>query len=218
MNRRQFAMVCIGVAIGFAGAMAHALNKPDKTTVQGLAPFEFEQAAAPTPDAAAQSLFLGVATASPRDFVKHLLLGVCQNEIDLLQDFAESMHVTRFNRDGEAFTYYEMREKQYAHGTETTRLINRKTHLRVLASAAFDTSDPRVKALELEAATTYAGKQFVCVDVAGMGYDGLEYQARIVVAQADNGWYAIPRTRSSRNFYQVADAMQVVSVSTAEMK
>ncbi len=110
--------------------------------------------------------------------------------MDVLQDFAEAMHVTQFRHDDEGFTYYEMCEKQYLPGTETTRLINRKHPIRVIASAEFDTSDPNVKALELEAASTYSGDRFVCVDVGGVGSDGLEYQTRIVAAQVSNGWYA----------------------------
>ena len=218
MKNRLVTVVCVVAAIGLAGAFAFALNTYTSPDGQVLAPFEFRREAASTPEAAAQSLFLGVATASPRDFVQHLLLGVCYNEIDVLQDFAESMHATQFRHDDEAFAYYEMREKQHLSGTETTRLINRKNPLRVIASAAFDSSDPQVKALELEAASTYSGARFVSVDVAGVGSDGLEYQTRVVVAQVSDGWYAIPRCQSSRNFYKIADAMSLARAEAKEAK
>ncbi len=150
--------------------------------------------------------------------MQHLLLGVCCNEIDVLQDFAEAMHATRFRHGDEEFTYYEMCEKQYLSGTETTRLINRSRPIRVIASAAFNTSDPDVKALSLEAVSTYFGERFVSVDLAGVGLDGLEYQTRIVVAQVRDGWYAMPRCRSSRNFYQIADAMSLERVEAEEAR
>lgn len=218
MKSRLATVVFIVTAIIFAGAFAYALNRPASHTDQVLAAFEFKREAAPTPEVAAQRLFLGVSTASPRDFVKHLLLGVCYNEIDVLQDFAEAMHVTQFRNDDRAFTYYEMCEKQYLPGTETTRLINREKPLRVLASSAFDASDPAVKALEIEAASTYSGNRFVGVDVAGMGSDGLEYQTRVVVAQVGDGWYAVPRNRSSKNFYSIADAMELTPIEAPRAK
>ncbi len=209
MKIRLVTFVCVLTAVGSVCAIAYAFNSPTSRTAQVLAPFEFRSDAAPTQEAAAQSLFLGVATASPRDFVQHLLLGVCYSEIDVLQDFAEAMHATQFSHGDEAFTYYEMCEKQYLPGTEATRLINRNKPLRAIATAAFDTADPQVKALELEAASTYSGERFVYVDVAGVGSDGLEYQTRVVVAQLRDGWYAIPRCRSSKNFYKIADAMSL---------
>ena len=73
MKNRLVTFVCVVTAIGFVGAFAYALNSPASHTDLVLAPFEFRREAAPTPEVAAQSLFLGVATASPRDFVPHLL-------------------------------------------------------------------------------------------------------------------------------------------------
>lgn len=71
-------------------------------------------------------------------------------------------------------------------------------------------------ALQLEAVSTYAADRFVSVDVAGLGhYDGAEYQSRIVVAETSSGWYAIPRCRSSKTFYAIADTMQLTVTSTA---
>lgn len=90
--------------------------------------------------------------------------------------------------------------------------------LRVIAIAAFDTSDPRVKALELEAVTAYSRESCVSVDIAGVGADGLEYQTRVVVAKVSDGWYAIPRCRSSESFYRIAGSMSPASAETKEAR
>lgn len=217
MTNRRVTVVCVVAAVGFVSAFAYALNSPASLTDQVLAPFEFKREAAPTPEIAAQSLFLGVATASPRDFVKHLLLGVCNNEVDVLQRFAESLHATQFSHDGETFTYYGLRDQRDVSGR--LRIINREKPLRVIASTSFDSTDPQVKALGLEAAGTYSGERFVCVEVAGVGYyDGLEYQTRVVVAHVGGGWYAMPRCRSSKNFYEIADAMSIAPTDANEAK
>ena len=202
------------MAIGFVGAFAYAVTAPTAHPDQVLAPFEFRREAAPTPEIAAQSLFLGVATASPRDFVQHLLLGVCNNEIDTLQRFAESLHATQFSHDGKTFTYYDLRDQPRDPQTERSRMINAKKPLRVIASAAFDAADPQVQALHFETASTYYGKRFVCVEVAGEGWDGRQYQSRVVAAQVGDGWYAMPRCRSSKSFYEIADAMSFAANDT----
>lgn len=207
MRSRMIKAACVVAAIGLVGAAAYAINTPTPHTDQMLAPFKFEREAAATSDLAAQSLFLGIGTASPRDFVQHLLLGVCNNEVDVLQRFAESLHKTQFRHNDKALTYYELRDQQDDSGRRRPGYINRKKPVRIIASAPFDPTDPQVKALELEAVSTYWGERFVSVDVAGVGYDGLEYQTRIVVAQVGRGWYAMPRCRSSQSFYAIADAM-----------
>lgn len=208
MRNRLVTVACVAAAIGLVGAFAFAHQAYTAPDGQLLAPFEFRPEGATSPEAAAQVLFLGVATASPRDFGKHVLLGVCNNEVDVLNRYAESLHLTPFSHNGEAFTYYELRDQRDDSGR--LRLINRKKPIRVIASASFDSQDPRVKALNLEAAGTYAGKRFVSVDVAGMGYyDGIEYQSRVVVAKVGSGWFAMPRCASSKNFYAIADGMQL---------
>ena len=162
-------------------------------------------------------MFRGVATASPKEFGKHLLLGVCNNEVDVLNRYAESLHLTRFSHNAEALTFFDLRDQRDDSGR--LRLINREKHIRVIASASFDPADPRVAALELEATGTYAGERFVSVDVAGMGYyDDLEYRSRVVVAQIGNGWYAMPRCGSSKNFYEIADAMQLTPTEAPKAK
>ena len=218
MKNRLVTVVCVVTAIGFVGAFAYALNRPTSRTDQVLAPFEFRREAAPTPETAAQSLFLGVATASPKDFVQHLLLGVCNNEIDTLQRFGESLHATQFSHDGETFTYYDLRDQPRDPETERSRMINRKKPLRVIASAPFDPADPQVEALQLEMLGTYYGKSFVCIEVAGEGWDGREYRSRVVVAEVGDGWYAMPRCRSSKSFYKIADAMSLARTEAKEAK
>lgn len=111
-----------------------------------------------------------------------------------------------------------MCEKQYLPGTETTRLISREKPLRVVATAAFDDSDPRVKALEIEEVSTFYCESCVSVDIAGVGWDGLEYQTRIVVGKVRDGWYAIPRCRSSESFYRIADSMSLARAETKEAR
>jgi hypothetical protein len=217
MKSRLVAVVCVVAAIGLVGAFAFARNTYTSPDGQVLARFEFAPEAAPNPETAAQTMFLGVATASPRNFGRHLLLGVCNNEVDVLQRFAESLHVTQFRHDDTSFTYYELRDQRDESGR--LRLINREKPIRVIASASFDSTDPRVKALNLEAGTTYAGERFVSVEVAGEGfYDGLEYQSRVVVARNGGGWYAMPRCTSSKNFYAIADAMQLTPAEAPKAK
>jgi hypothetical protein len=178
-------------------------------TEQVLEPFEFRREAASTPEMAAQAMFLGVATASPQDFVKHLLLGVCHNEVDVLRTFAESLHVTPIRHEGETSTWFQLQERPDASGK--LRVIDREEPVRVLSSIPFDSGDAKVRALSLEAASTYAGERFVCVEVAGVGYyDRADYQACVVVAQVDGGWYAIPRCRNSARFYEIADTMRAM--------
>jgi hypothetical protein len=201
--KRCFATVpCVVVAIGFATALAYGLNTPVKNEASPFAPFEFRRTAADTPEDAARSLFRGVSTESPKRFVQHLLLGVCDNSIDTLQKFAESLHTTEFVHDGDSFTFYSLRDLR--------RGINPKKPVRIVGSAPFDTEDKQVATvLHLGMISTYYGEKFVSVDVVGQGYDGLEYQTRIVVTRIDNGWYAMPRCRSAQSFYQIADAMQL---------
>lgn len=109
------------------------------------------------------------------------------------------MHTTRFLAGDESFTFYNL-----------PKGINARKPLRVLASAPFDKEDKQVAALQFQMMSTYYGEQFLSVDVAADGYDGREYRTRIVVAQVDGRWYAMPRCRSAKSFYVVADAMQLV--------
>jgi len=203
--RNRIVVFASGVAVtGFIAAIAYGLNTSDTSKNPTLAPFEFNREAADSPEAAARTLFRGVSTESPKHFVQHLLLGVCDNSIDTLQKFAECLHETEFTHDGESFTFYDLREHRKG--------INGKKTVRVVAVAPFDKSDKKVAALQSQMMSTYYGKEFACVDVASESYDGLEYQTRIVAARVDEGWYAIPRCRSARSFYEIADAMRLEPV------
>lgn len=81
MRIRLVTVACVVGAIGLVGAFAFARNAYTAPDGQVLAPFECRPEGATSPETAAQAMFLGVATASPRDFGKHVLLGVCNNEV-----------------------------------------------------------------------------------------------------------------------------------------
>ncbi|WP_442507120.1 hypothetical protein SH528x_006018 [Novipirellula sp. SH528] len=201
MKSRSATVACLLVVTGFVAAMAYGFNTPAISATPSLAPFEFNREAAASPEAAARTLFRGISTESPTHFVQHLLLGVCDGPIDTLQKFAECLHETEFSHDGERFSFYDLRELRKG--------INPKKPIRIVAVNSFDTEDKQVAALQSQMMSTYYGQAFVCIDVAAEGYDGLEYQTRIVVAQVDGDWYAMPRCRSARSFYKIADAMRI---------
>ena len=210
MKIRLVMVVCVVVPLGFVAARVDGLNAATKSVNPTLAPFEFHREAAASPEAAALSLFRGVSTESPKHFVQHLLLGVCDGSIDTLQKFAESLHATEFTQDGNSFTVYDLRELR--------RRINPKKPVRVVAIAPFDSEDKQVAALRSQSVSTYYGETFVCVDAVAEGYDGLAYQTRIVAAQVDGGWYAVPRCQSAQAFYKIADAMRLVPVEAKGSK
>lgn len=199
MNKLSAVVACILIATGVATAIAYGYDSEPKSDNPPLAPFVFHREGAVSPEAAAKALFRGVARESPKDFVKHLLLGVCDGPIDTLQKFAECLHVTKFSHGEDQFTFYDLRDGRKG--------INPKKPFRVVKTEPFDTEDKQVAALQMEMMRTYYGKAFTSVDVAGEGYDGEEYQTRIVVAEISDRWYAIPRCRSSNNFYVIADAI-----------
>jgi hypothetical protein len=192
----RLTIVCVLAGIGIASALALEDRTPPATDSQSRIALTFPRAGALQPDDAALSLFLACAKESPQHFVQHLLLGVCDGPIDTLQKFAECLHSTRFQSGGESFTVYDL-----------PRPIDTST-LRVVARREFDGGKREVEtALASEGLTTYYAERFACVDVAAAGYDGREYQTRIVVAAVAGQWYAIPRCRSARTFYGIADAM-----------
>ena len=207
MYPRVVTWVCGLASIGLMCVWVDAWRSAMTSTEQVLQPFEFRREAASTPEMAAQAMFLGVATASPREFVKHLLVGVCHNEVDVLRTFAESLHETPIRHEGETSTWFQLQERPDASGK--LRVIDREQPVRVISSLPFDSGDAKVRALSLEAASTYSGESFVRVEVAGVGYyDRVDYRTCVVVARVDGGWYAMPRCRNSARFYEIADAMQ----------
>ncbi|MEW4487605.1 hypothetical protein AB1L42_05960 [Thalassoglobus sp. JC818] len=171
-----------------------------RAAVEGpeLTPFEFEREGADSPERAAKSHFYGCANESPKHFVQHLLLGVCDGPIDTLQKFAECLHETQFHHEDQSYSVYDLPKR-----------MNGKHPVRVIASEAFDPEDKRVLGLKSQMMSTYYAEKFMCFDVAGTSYDGVEYQSRVVVAFVNGRWYSMPRCRSSKSFYEIADSMEL---------
>ena len=138
MKSRLVAVAIVATAIGFVGVFAFARNTYTAPDGQVMTPFQFRPEGATSPETAAQAMYLGVATASPRDFGQHVLLGVCNNEFDVLNRYAESLHLTQFSHDGKTFTYYDLRDQRNDSGR--LRLIHREKPIRVIASAPFDST------------------------------------------------------------------------------
>lgn len=190
----------IGLCLAVFAAIAYGVNSPVTSPDPVLPAFEFHRKGAASPEDAAKAMFIGIAKESPKDFVRHLLLGVCDGPIGTLQKFAECLHATKFIRNEQSLTVYDLPK-----GIDTRKPI------RIVATQAFDGEDEQVKALQFEMISTFYGKRFVCVDVAAEGGDGLNYQTRLVVAEQNNRWYAMPRCRSGKSFYEIADRMQIAT-------
>ncbi|TWU47797.1 hypothetical protein [Rubripirellula reticaptiva] len=201
MKRRSFSIACTVMAVIVAATMTYGVRLNAAVADPILAPFTFDREGASSPEDAASALFRGCAMESPKDFVRHLLLGVCDGSVDTLQKFAQCLHETKFSHGEESFTVYELPKR-----------MNPNRPVRVVASEAFDPDDRRVVALRLEMVSTYYAEKFMCVAVVAEGYDGREYGSRIVVGQLGDQWYAIPRCRSANRFYGIADTMQMTSV------
>jgi len=206
MNNHRFTIAFTLIVVGIA-TFSFGVSSRAETASPSLAPFEFDREGATRPEDAATAMFHGSAGESPRHFVRHLLLGVCDGPIATLRKFAESLHRTKFSHGEASFTVYDLPNR-----------IDAKRPIRVIASDAFDSSDKQVAALQFQMASTYYGETFMTVDVAGEAYDGREYQTRIVVAQVGDRWFAIPRCRSSKSFYEIADAMRLSPPAAMEAK
>ena len=198
MNSRRFTVAWALIGVAIAAAISYAVTARVPVPDPALPPFKFEREGAASPEDAAKSLFHACATESPKHFVQHLLLGVCDGPIDTLQKFAECLHSTRFHRGEDSFTVYDL---------PFGKQINPKKPFRAVASQDFDRESKQVAALQFQMMSTYYGERFKCIDLVAESYDGLEYRTRIVVAQVGEGWYAIPRCRSSKSFYEIADSM-----------
>lgn len=191
---------CVLFAVNWATVSSGRAVADEPAADPALPSFEFRRERANSPEAAAAALFRGCVLRSPERFVQHLCLGVCDGPIATLQKFAESLHTTEFRHGEDSFTVYDL-----------PRPIDPEKPIRAIASQEFDSDDDKVAALQFEMLSSYYGERFVSVDVAAEGYDGLEYRTRIVVTQVGDGWYAIPRCRSSKSFYEIADAMTLPS-------
>ncbi|MGB7325786.1 MAG: hypothetical protein WBD31_13005 [Rubripirellula sp.] len=198
MNRRLYSAACTMMAAIAIVTTTYKVRTSAATVEPQLAAFTFDREGAASPDAAAIALLRGCALRSPKDFVRHLLLGVCDGPIGTLQKFAECLHVTQFSHGEETFTVYELPKQ-----------INHDRPIRVIAKMDFDPDDKRVEALSTQMMSTYYGQAFMCVDVAAEGYDRRQYQSRVVVAQLGDQWFAIPRCRSAISFYEIADSMEL---------
>lgn len=201
MKWRFLSTICLFCTTAVVTATVYGFQPPAVVINPALPAFEFRQQRADNPEAAALALFRGVATASPAHFVQHLLVGVCDGPNSTLQKFAESLHTTEFHHGDDTFTYYDLREQNKG--------IYSKKPMRVIGTAEFDLQDKQVVALKFEAVSTYGGDKFMAVDVEGQDYDGRALTTRLVVAEVNGHWYAIPRCRSARSFYKIADAMQI---------
>jgi hypothetical protein len=195
VHSRRFAIVCTLIVLGVVCAISLGDMLQATTAEPALAPFEFHRTGATTPQIAASVHFRACATRSPQHFVQHLLLGVCDGPIATLNKFAECLHSTEFVSGEESYTVYDL-----------PKGIKKET-VRVVASGDFDNNDKKVKALQIEAVSTYYAEKFIFIDVAADDLDGRTYQTRIVVGAISGRWYAIPRCRSATSFYRIADAM-----------
>ncbi len=200
MNSRHFTIACTLMAVGVVATISYGVTSRAAIADPALPPFEFDREGATSPEDAATTLFRGCAAKSPKHFVRHLLLGVCDGPINTLQKFAECLHRTKFSHGEDSYTVYDL-----------PKGIDAKKPIRVIASDDLFSQGKQVAALRFQMMSTYYGEKFMCVDVAAKGYDGLEYQTRIVVAQVDDRWYSIPRCRSAMSFYEIADAMRLTT-------
>ncbi len=147
-----------------------------------------------TPEAAATNMFRACVSRSPKLFTQVRLIGVCDGPIHTLNKYAECLHTTTYSNGKNAVTIYDLRKQM------------KDETIRVTTSQAF--TDDEVDSLSFQFVSTYYGEQFICYEVAAVNYDGLEYRTRIVAAKLSDRWYAIPRCRSSKSFYEIADAMR----------
>lgn len=162
-----------------------------------LYPLQLPSAGAASAEEAATSHFRACITRSPQLFSQNLLLGVCDGPLATINKYAECLHVTTFSNGYDALTVYDL----------PFRLLQEDT-IRAVATQAFDTEDEDVsKLLRFAGVTSYYGQDFTCVDVAAEDPNGVEYRTRIVVGRVGERWYAMPRCTSSREFYEIADAM-----------
>ncbi|HEV7280136.1 MAG TPA: hypothetical protein VGN57_07990 [Pirellulaceae bacterium] len=205
MTVRRNALLCMLVAVSLAPVLSKRAIAQEAVADPALPPFIFHREGADSSEAAATTLFRACAMRSPAHFVQHLNLGVCDGPIDTLQTFAEFLHTAEFRHGEDSFTVYDL-----------PRQINSKQPNSAIATQEFDRGDKQVAALQFQAVSTHYGEKFESVDVVGKSYDGLEYRMRIVTALVRGRWYAIPRCRSSKSFYEIADAMPLPSPEAKE--
>lgn len=188
-------------AISLAGIALAAEADP------ALPSFEFHRTAAKSPEDAAKTLFVACAKRSISDFVQHIQLGSCDGPVGTIQKFAECLHSTKFKHGEESYCVYDLPLGELGGLKVET--------IRILASAAFPSTE-KVKTMIInESLSSYYGEKFQVVDVAADGSDGRVYQTRIVIAGTKEGWFAVPRCRSAKPFYEIADEMPATKPADA---
>lgn len=203
MAYQRYFTVCAALALLYF-ALPHRRAFPTDFQ-EMLYPLQLVSEGAASPEDAAMSHFRACMTRSPELFSQNLLLGVCDGPIGTINAYAECLHGTTFSNGLDALTVYDL---PFRHLQEET--------VRAVESQAFDTEDEEVASLlRFSGVSTYYGEEFLCVEVSADDSDGVGYRSRIVVARVDERWYAMPRCRSSRDFYQIADAMPLTVALTA---
>ena len=155
-------------------------------------------------EAAAVKMFQAGVTRSADRFTEIRLIGVCDGRIDTLRKYAENLYRTTYRNGDKSFTVYDL-----------PKGIKKDT-ARVVASRPFDDED--MKSLYGQFVSSYYAPECQCFDLEGESYDGVAYRTRIIVAKSSDKWYAIPRCRSSKLFYEVADGMTVTAADSNDGK
>lgn len=145
---------------------------------------------------AAVMMFRAGVSRSPALFTRARLPGVCDGPVDTMNKYAECLHRTRYRSGDRLMTVYDLSKRIRSHSA------------RAVASQAFSSRD--VEILSAQFLSTYwCEDTIVCLEMTADDDAGREYRSRIVVARIENRWYAIPRCRSARSFYEIADAMDL---------
>ena len=210
MNSPRFIIASMFISLGVSAAISSGVNSQAADPDPSLPAFEFHREGATNPEDAAKAMFRSCAMNSPRDFVQHLLLGTCDGSIGTLQKFAECLHSTKFKTGEESYAVYDLPVRKNGGLKKDT--------IRVVASDEFPTDEKVAAVISSEAVHSYYGEKFRFLDVVADGSDGREYRSRVVVAVISNRWYAVPRCRSSKPFYEIADAMQVTTPTAEQAK
>jgi hypothetical protein len=214
MNSRRFTIACTLIFLGVFAAISFGVNPQATDRHPALPPFEFHLEGATNHEDAAKAMFRSVAMRSIKDFVQHLALGTCDGPVGTIQKFAECLHTTMFDSgegaNAEAYTVYNLLAAKDGGLKNDT--------IRVVASGEFPTNEKVASVIRDGSVSSYYGEKFLAVDVAADGFDGREYRSRVVVAVIKNRWYAVPRCRSSKAFYDIADAMLVTKPAAEQAK
>ena len=199
MSYLRISIVCLILALLFVPATLWSQSDSSAAKSNYKLSYEFSPTGAASAEEAAIAMFRGVALRSPKDFARHLLLGVCDGPIGSVNKYAESLHFNLLTNGEESLTVYDLPERM------------KKDTEQVLSSLAF--SEAEVDSLRSQFLSSYYCQDLIsCVEVAGESYGGKQYRTRIVVVCLNDVWFAMPRCRSSKSFYAIADAMEFESI------